>query len=114
MPDTIMQDVEKRCVSDRSTEYAELKDVSEICLEKSQSDILVQTKTKTVNETTELIEIKNISLITECKEERLESEIKIEGEERCGQNEEGGKVDVAEILGSVAASSVHEEKQGPV
>jgi len=112
--DTIMQDTEKRCVSDRSTEYAELKDVSEICLEKSHSDILVQTKTETVNETTELTEIENVSLITECKEERLESEIKIEREERCGQNEEGGKVDVAEILGSVAASSVHEEKQGPV
>jgi hypothetical protein len=114
VPDTIMQDTEKRCVSDRSTEYAELKDVSEICLEKSHSDILVQTKTETVNETTELTEIENVSLITECKEESLESEIKIEREERCGQNEEGGKVDVAEILGSVAASSVHEEKQGPV
>jgi hypothetical protein len=67
-----------------------------------------------VNETTELTEIENVSLITECKEERLESEIKIEREKRCGQNEEQGKVDVTEILGSVAASSVHEEKQGPV
>jgi hypothetical protein len=114
VPDTIMQDIEKRCVSDRSTEYAELKDISEICLEKFHSDILVQTKTETVNETTELTEIENVSLITECKEERLESEIKIEREERCGQNEEGGKMDVAELLGSVAASSVHEEKQGPV
>ena len=114
MSDTIMQGIEKRCVSDGSTEYAELKDVSEICLEKSHSDTLVQMKAETVNETTELMEIENVSLITECKEERLESEIKIEREERCGQNEERGKVDVTDILGSVAASSVHEEKQGPV
>jgi len=114
VPDAIMQDLEKRCVSDRSTEYAELKDVSEICLEKSHSDTLVQTKAETVNETTELTEIENVSLITECKEERLENEIKIEREERCGQNEERGKVDVTEILGSVAASSVHEEKQRPL
>ena len=114
VPDTIMQDMEKRCVSDGSTEYAELRDVSEIFLEKSHSDTLVQTKAETMNETTELTEIENVSLITECKEERLESEIKIEREERCGQNEERGKVDVTEILGSVTASSVHEEKQGPL
>jgi hypothetical protein len=113
VPDTIMQDIEKRCVSDGSTEYAELKDVSEICLE-SHSDTLVQTKAETVNETAELKETENVSLITECKKERLESEIKIEGEERCGQNEEQGKVDVTELLGSIAASSVHEEEQGPV
>lgn len=110
MPDTLMQDIEKRCVSDGNTEYAELKDVSDFCFEKSHSDTLVQKKAETVNETTELTEIENISLITECKEERLESEIKIEREERCRQNEERGKVDVTEILGS-AASSVHEEKQ---
>jgi hypothetical protein len=30
VPDTLVQDIEKRCVSDGSTEYAELKDVSEI------------------------------------------------------------------------------------
>ena len=114
VPDTVMQDTEKRCVSDGSTEYAELKDVSEICLEKSHSDSLVETKAETVNEAAELTEIENVSLITECKEEKLESEIKIEREERCGQNEERGKVDVIEILGSVTASSVHEEKQGPV
>lgn len=114
VPDTVMQDIEKRCVSDRSTEYAELKDVSQICLEKSHSDTLVQTKAETVNETTEMTEIENASLITECKEKRLESEIKIESEERCGQNEEQGKVAVTEIFGSLAASSVHEEKEGPV
>jgi hypothetical protein len=93
VPDAIMQDIEKRCVSDRSPEYAELKDVPEIFLEKSHSDTLIQTKAKTVNETTELTEIENVSLITESKEERLESEIEIEREERRGQNEERGKVD---------------------
>jgi hypothetical protein len=115
VPDTVMQDiVEKRCVSDGSTEYAELKDASEICFEKSHSDTLVQTKAQTVNETTELTEIENISLIIECKEERQESEIKVEPEERCRQSEEPGKVDTIETVGSAAANIVPEEKQGPV
>jgi hypothetical protein len=67
-----------------------------------------------MNETTELTETENVSLVTECKEERLESEIKIEREEKHIQNEEQGKVDVTEILESAAASSMNVEKQGPV
>jgi hypothetical protein len=114
VPDIVMQEVtEKRCVSDGSTECAELKDGSEIHFEKSHSSMLVETKAEAVNETTERTEIKNIQLITDCKEGRLEGEIKTESEERCRHNEEPRKVDVIQTLGSAAADSVPEEKQGP-
>jgi K+/H+ antiporter YhaU regulatory subunit KhtT len=115
LPDAVIQDIlEKRCTSVGSTEYAQLRDISEICFEKSLSDTLAETKAETVNESTELTEVEDISLVTECKGERLESEIKIEPEKRCRQNEQPGKVDVTETSGSAAANSLPEEKEGPV
>ncbi|GFG39150.1 hypothetical protein Cfor_06458 [Coptotermes formosanus] len=115
LPDAVIQDIlEKRCTSFGSTEYAQLRDISEICFEKSLSDTLAETKAETVNESTELTEVEDISLVTECKGERLESEIKIEPEKRCRQNEQPGKVDVTETSGSAAANSLPEEKEGPV
>jgi hypothetical protein len=116
LPCTIMQEVaQETLTSKRSTDHSELQDVSEIYFDKSHSDMLVESREGTVNETMELKEKGNIPLV-ECREKGLEGEIKTGSWNRCGHNEEQGEVEVIQTIGSgslsegVAAAIVPEEK----
>jgi len=120
VPGVVIQEAaEVTVVSEGSKKYEELKNVSEICSIESCSDMLVETKEGTVNETTELKEKENLPLAIN-KENNLDQEVKMEPEDRCGLNEEPGKVDVIETIGSktvsdgAAANIVCKEKQEPV
>ncbi|PNF33565.1 hypothetical protein B7P43_G16996 [Cryptotermes secundus] len=114
---TIMQEVaQETLMSERSTDFSEIKDVSEIYLDKTHSDILVKTKEGTMNETTELKEKESVQLVTHT-EKGLEGEIETGSWNGCEHNEGQGKVDVIKTTGSgslsdsVAAAIVPEEKQ---
>jgi clumping factor A len=117
VPGMIMQEAaQETFMSERSTDYSEIKDVSEIYLDKAHSDMLVKTKEGTMNETMELKETESVQLVTRT-EKGLEGEIETGSWNGCGHNEGHGKVDVIQTTGSgslldgVAAAIVSEEKQ---